>query len=318
MNRRLVLVALTLSGLLWGTSAALTKIALTAVEPGWLTAARFVLAGLPLLWVSRRRLRAATTWPVVVWGALGYGVVVHLWNAGLARTSVTHGALVVAAVPGMVAIVALAAGRGSAGGRAWVGYGLALVGVGFVVAGGGGDASLAGDLCVAVSMTLSSCFTVAQVDLLAGRDPVAVTAVQFAAAAVVTVGFAASTEGLPRAATASVPTAGLLAAAALVVTATLLPFTLFAWAQARTTPEVAGAFLNLEPLVGAASGAAVFGDPFGFSQCVGAAAVLGGIALSALPAPARPVPCPVPSPVPSPVACPVACPVPSPVPCPVA
>jgi O-acetylserine/cysteine efflux transporter len=295
MNRRLALVALTLSGLLWGTSAALTKIALGAVEPGWLTAARFVLAGLPLLWVARNRLRAALTWPIVIWGALGYGVVVELWNLGLVRTSVTHGALLVAAVPGMVAVIALLAGRGSAGARAWLGYALALVGVGLVVAGGGGQASLPGDLCVAASMLLSSGFTVAQSDLLAGRDPLAVTAVQFAAAAVVTVVYAIGTEGLPLAATQVVPTSGLAAVVALVVTATLLPFTLFAWAQARTTPEIAGAFLNLEPLVGTASGAAVFGDPFGLSQCVGAAAVLGGIALSALPARAsHPAPDPAP------------------------
>jgi O-acetylserine/cysteine efflux transporter len=38
---------------------------------------------------------------------------------------------------------------------------------------------------------------------------------------------------------------------------TLLPFTLFAYAQGRVSPEVAGAFLNLEPLVGAVAGVGV-------------------------------------------------------------
>jgi drug/metabolite transporter (DMT)-like permease len=286
MNRRLALIALALAGLLWGTSAPLTKIDLGVLDPGWLTAVRFVLAGVLLVWVARRRLRVdAATWPIVGWGAVGYGIVVALWNAGLARTSVTHGALLVAAVPGLVAVFALVLGLGSAGPRAWLGYALALAGVGFVVA-GGGSASLTGDLLVAASMALSAAFTVAQSRLLAGRDPLAVTAVQFVAAAAVTVPLAAVTEPLPWSGADAVSgsPAGLLAVAALVVIATLLPFTLFAWGQARTTPEVAGAFLNLEPLVGAASGAVAFGDPFGFSQCVGAAAVLGGIALSALPA----------------------------------
>jgi drug/metabolite transporter (DMT)-like permease len=41
--------------------------------------------------------------------------------------------------------------------------------------------------------------------------------------------------------------------------------------------------VNLEPLVGAAAGAVVFGDPVGAPQAVGAAAILAGIALSTLP-----------------------------------
>ena len=45
-------------------------------------------------------------------------------------------------------------------------------------------------------------------------------------------------------------------------------------------PELAGAFLNLEPLVGTAAGALAFGDPFGTGQLLGALAILVGIALS--------------------------------------
>jgi hypothetical protein len=53
-------------------------------------------------------------------------------------------------------------------------------------------------------------------------------------------------------------------------------------------PELAGAFLNLEPLVGTAAGALAFGDPFGAHQLVGGAVILLGIALSTAP-PRRPV-----------------------------
>jgi O-acetylserine/cysteine efflux transporter len=41
--------------------------------------------------------------------------------------------------------------------------------------------------------------------------------------------------------------------------------------------------VNLEPLVGAAAGAVVFGDPAGMAQAGGGAAILVGIALSSLP-----------------------------------
>jgi hypothetical protein len=62
-----------------------------------------------------------------------------------------------------------------------------------------------------------------------------------------------------------------------------VPFTLFAWAQARISPAVAGAFLNLEPLVGVALGVAAFGDPLGVPQIVGGMAILAGIGLNAVP-----------------------------------
>jgi drug/metabolite transporter (DMT)-like permease len=69
----------------------------------------------------------------------------------------------------------------------------------------------------------------------------------------------------------------------LALAGTLAPFTLFAYGQAHVPPGIAGAFVNLEPLVGAAAGAAAFGDPVGLAQAAGAAAILAGIALSSLP-----------------------------------
>src|SRR5205823_310352 len=76
----------------------------------------------------------------------------------------------------------------------------------------------------------------------------------------------------------------VLALVALATLGTLGPFALFAFGQSRTSPAMAGAFLNLEPLVGAAAGALAFGDPFGGGQLAGALAILLGIGLSTKPA----------------------------------
>ena len=75
----------------------------------------------------------------------------------------------------------------------------------------------------------------------------------------------------------------MLAVVALAAGGTLLPFTLFAFGQSRVSAEVAGAFLNLEPLVGAIAGAVAFGDPVGLAQVAGGAAIVAGIGLSSLP-----------------------------------
>ena len=131
----------------------------------------------------------------------------------------------------------------------------------------------------------------AQGRLLSGRDPVAVTAVQFLGAALAALPFSVALEGTP-----ALPTGlgAVLTVAGLAAGGTLLPFTLFAYAQGRVSAEVAGAFLNLEPLVGAMAGVVVFGDPAGPQQLAGGAAILAGIVLSSLPllATGRRVPAP--------------------------
>ena len=285
VNRTRAVAALTAAGLAWGSSVPLSKVALDWLAPGWLTVIRFALAAAVLLAVvPRPKLRAAFSPAVLVSGAVGYGGCILAQNAGLARTSVTDAALLIGASPVVVAVITAAWHRTVARPVAWAGFVLSLVGVVLVAGGGGVGAGAAGvglgDALVLVSVLLSAGMTVAQGGLLENRDPGAVSAVQFVGAAVVALPFAAATEGVP----AAPPGAGpLLAVAALTAVGTLLPFTLFAFGQRRVPPQIAGAFLNLEPLVGALAGIIVFGDPAGLPQLAGGAAILAGIGMGSLP-----------------------------------
>jgi drug/metabolite transporter (DMT)-like permease len=182
---RRALLALAAAGTLWGSTVPATKLALQWLPPGWLTVARFGLAAAILLIACRSRLRAACSPAVLAWGAVGYGGTIFVQNAGVMRTSVTHAALLVGATPVLVAVIAALRFRSVARPAAWAGYAVSLAGVGLVAgAGAGGSATLAGDGLVLVSLVLSAWFTVAQTRLLPGRDPVAVTALQFLAATV--------------------------------------------------------------------------------------------------------------------------------------
>jgi O-acetylserine/cysteine efflux transporter len=280
-NRRRIFAALVSAGLLWGTTVPLSKLALHWLPPGWLTFVRFAVAAAILLPAAAPRgLRATFRPAVLASGALGYGGSVVVQNAGITRTSVTHAALLIGTVPVLVAIIAAVWHRTVARPVAWAGFALSLAGVGLVTGGRGGGASAAGDGLVLASLVLSAAFTVAQTRLLRGRDPIAMTAVQFLGAALAVLPFAALTEGGP--AVPGTPGA-VLATAALAAGGTLLPFALFAYAQSRVPAEVAGAFLNIEPLVGAIAGAAFFGNPAGPEQLTGGLAILTGIALSSLP-----------------------------------
>jgi O-acetylserine/cysteine efflux transporter len=281
-NRRHAVEALITAGLLWGTTVPLSKLALEWLSPGWLTVVRFGLAAGVLLVAARGRgLRRAFTPAILGAGALGYGGSVLLQNAGISRTSVIHAALLIGAVPVLVAIIAAVWHRTVARPVAWLGFAVSLGGVGLVTVGSrGGGATLAGDGLVLASLVLSATVIVAQGRLLTGRDPVAVTAVQFLGAALGALPVAVITGGVPAAPGGTGP---VLAVVALAAGGTLLPFTLFAFGQSRVSAEVAGAFVNIEPLVGAMVGAVAFRDPVGLAQVVGGVAILAGIGLSSLP-----------------------------------
>ncbi len=279
INRRPAFAALTAAGLLWGTTVPMSKLALEWLPPGWLTVVRFGVAAAILLVAIGPRVRAAFSPALLASGAVGYGATVLLQNAGIARTSVSHAALLIGTAPVMVAIIAAVWHRSVARPVAWAGFAVSLAGVIVIAAGGGGHADLAGDGMVLASVLLSAGFTVTQARLLRDRDPVAVTAVQFLGAALIALPFSVLTEGMP----AAPGHAGAVATVvALAIGGTLLPFSLFAYGQSRLAAEVAGAFLNIEPLVGAVAGVMIFGDPAGPAQLGGAAAILGGIALSSV------------------------------------
>ena len=279
-TNRSAILALAAAGALWGLTVPLSKLSLEWLGAGWLTVLRFALAAPLLAVVGRRGLRSALTPGVAAVGGLGFGIVILLQNAGIARTSVSHAALLVGAVPVLVALIAAGLGKGVARPVTWGGYAVALAGVALVAGAGGSGSSLGGDLLVLASVALSAVFVVVQPRLLAGRDPAAVTAVQFAAGAGVALPFAAMLEGVPAAPAVVTPVAAL---GALALAGTLLPFWLFAFGQSRVPAELAGAFLNFEPLVGAAAGWLAFGEAAATGQLAGAAVVIVGIALSTAP-----------------------------------
>jgi drug/metabolite transporter (DMT)-like permease len=279
------ILALALAGSLWGLTVPLSKLGMEWLDAGWLAVARFAIAAPLLGLIARRHLRAAISPGVIAGGAIGYGGVIVLQNVGIQHTSVTHASLIVGAVPVLVAMITAALGRGTASAAAWAGSLVALAGVGLIAGGGGAGSSLTGDLLVLASVSGSAAFIVIQPRLLAGRDAGAVTAVQLGSAGVFSLPIAAlhGTAAAPASATP------VVAVVLLALTGTALAFWLFAWGQGHVSPEVAGAFVNLEPLVGAATGAVVFHDVVGGVQMLGGTAILVGIALGALPRRPSPV-----------------------------
>jgi drug/metabolite transporter (DMT)-like permease len=133
---------------------------------------------------------------------------------------------------------------------------------------------------VFASAVLSALFIYLQPRVLGDRDPAAVTAAQFTGGLLVSIPLALLAEPAPAAAASAGSVAALLG---LATVGTVLPFWLFAHGQSRVSAQQAGAYVNLEPVVGAAVGWLAFGNPATIVQILGAAGVVLGILLSGLP-----------------------------------
>ena len=280
MKNRSAILALVAAGSLWGVTVALSKLSLRWLDPSWLTAARFLAAAPMLAFIGRRGLRQAFTPRILVSGSVGYGAVVLLQNVGIDHTSVSHGAIIVGALPVVVALVAVALGQGSSRPLVWIGYAVALVGIVLVAKGGGGGATDSGDMLVFASVVLSGAFIAVQPGLLRGRNAAAVTAVQFLAAELVSLPVALLGSPLPHAPSTAGPGRGLCRAGAGRHDPSVLAVRL------RPGSGRPGAGRRLREPRAVGRGDRRLGrvlHPVGPWQIVGALTVIAGILLSLLP-----------------------------------
>ncbi len=135
-TNRYAIFALAAAATLWGLNVPLTKLALGWLGPGWVTVVRFAVAAPILAVVGRRGVREALTMRLLASGAIGFGAVILLQNAGIEHTSVSHAAVVVGAIPVLVALIAAGLGQTATRPLTWAGYGVALVGIAFVAGAG--------------------------------------------------------------------------------------------------------------------------------------------------------------------------------------
>jgi O-acetylserine/cysteine efflux transporter len=235
-ERPRALMALVLAGSTWGLTLPLSAVALRGVAPAALVSIRFACAAGVLAVIARRgSLRAALTWRIAWWGVLGYGAVVLAQCEGVERTSLSHAAVLGGIAPVLVVLIAIARGceRPSALGALGL---LGAVGGAGLFTSGGGQASLAGDGLVLLAGVCFSVYIVAQPSLLAGRDAVAVTAVQMGAASIVLAPIALVGEPAPHLSGVKQALAIALIAAGLLLVATSAPETSPAVARDEPMP----------------------------------------------------------------------------------
>ena len=178
-------LALTGTTFAFGLSFVATKYGLRGFEPLLLALLRFTLAG-GILWLvwrvfgAREQATRAELGRLAALGFVSLTVYFSFENSGIARTSASQAAILMAAVPIFVVVLNLFTLREHNSGRQWAGVALSFVGiVGLVLLGGGsGGGSMTGNLLVLVASVAAAAYTLLARHMLVKRSALFVTTFQ--------------------------------------------------------------------------------------------------------------------------------------------
>jgi len=278
--------ALAAAGSIWGTGFLFGKWALSELSVGQLVLYRFLFASLGFAPVTWRALRNAETriarqdYTLIFVAALvGVPVQFLIQFAGLARTTVSHASLMIGGLPVLLAAGSALFAHERVTKARWLALVVSMIGAGLIAFGAssgeaGAQASLSGDLLVAVSLiTAVAWILITQGLMKTGRySPVSASAYVITAGTLMLVVWVVGTEGLPPVHLSARTWACVVASGLLATTVTTY---LWNWGLARVPASQAGVFLNLEPVVGTLLGVMLLHDVLGSYAIVGGLLVIG-------------------------------------------
>jgi drug/metabolite transporter (DMT)-like permease len=280
---RVPLLALVVAAACWGSvvvtvkvaARGLSVVALTAIE---LTAAALVMAAIVAMSaVVRRRLPPRPSAGVLVAALLEPGVTYLLINAGIALTSGAHAAVLIGLESAFVVLLSAILTRTVPRPAVLLGLGSAVVGAVLLTEGGGGQASLAGDVLVLVGILAAAGYVVVASAVAVRMDAVTLTGYQFVVGWLVTVPLLAVLLGREGPGASRPDPPSIAAAVATGVLGSVVAFLLYNWALRSVSTALAGTSLTLIPVFGLAFSVVFLGDPVSLRTLVAALAVVAGL-----------------------------------------
>jgi drug/metabolite transporter (DMT)-like permease len=279
----------------FGLSFVATKVALQGFEPLLVALIRFALAG-GILWLAWRlfggaeRASRAELGRLAVLGLVSLTIYFSLENTGIARTSASEAAILIAAIPIFVVVLNLFTLREHVSARQWSGIILSFAGIiGLVQFAAGSDGgSLIGNLLVLGASLAAAVYTLMARHLLVKRSALYVTTYQHLFGALFILPVAAIEFVVAGARQPTWPAAGGLLY--LTILCSVVGYLLLNYAFRFVEASKVSVFINLTPVVGVAGAFALLGERFTLGQAVAAAVVVLGVWLtnSARSAPAAP------------------------------
>jgi drug/metabolite transporter (DMT)-like permease len=285
---------LLLMALIWGSNYAIVKSAFQDMPPQPFNALRLVVASIVFvvaIWIARiyRKPSVFYTPDRVTrrdWASLvGLAVVGHFlyqfsFIGGLARTSVANSALILAMTPVVIAAISVLRGHERVGLWHWVGAGMSVAGIYFVVGRGTGvhAGSLTGDLLMIGGVFCWAIYTLGAARLMERHSPLGVTGVSMAIGTVLYVPVV-----MPQMRDVHWSAVGVWTWVSLVysaIFAIVIAYMIWYTAVQKIGGTRTSVYSNLVPIVALAVAVLWRGEPLGASKLAGATLVLAGVAIT--------------------------------------
>jgi drug/metabolite transporter (DMT)-like permease len=288
-QRRLAETGVLVTVLIWSANFVVVKAAIGQLGPLTFTSARYVVAAITLLLVLRMR-QGSFAFPrghgrqLFLMGALGFGAYQILWTLGLTQITAGDSALLIAASPVFVALLAGAVGMDVLSPPKVAGALISFAGVAVVVAAGHElslGASLLGDALTLGAAALWAVYTTAGARIMRVVDPLQATAWTVVSGAIVLapIGVWEAVSAPPAAVTVPAIVAIVYSGALAAGIANVFVFN----AIRLVGPTRVTATQFLVPAGAVILGTLFLDEPIGWAQVVGGAIIVLGVWLTRRP-----------------------------------
>jgi drug/metabolite transporter (DMT)-like permease len=275
-------LALVATVLIWGVNFSVVKATLSHLPPLAFNTIRLVGASLCLLALARLApgppIASGDGRRFLLLGLIGHTAYQLLFIHGIHSTTASNSAILLGLTPVFVALFSFLLAKDSAGGGAWLGIVVSVLGVYLVLS----DSLRLGGSLVGDGLTLSatlcwSLHTVLSRPLVARYGPLRASAYTLSLGTIFFLPF-----GLPslvRLAPASVPATAWLGALYSLFFALVAAYVMWYYAVERIGPTQTAIYSNLTPVAALAVAYLALGEPVGRHQLLGAVVIFLGIYL---------------------------------------
>jgi drug/metabolite transporter (DMT)-like permease len=272
--KRVAFLLLGLAGLCWGIGFPMAKLALRETEAAHMVLLRFAVAAVAALpFVIRRAdTRTLLRSPAVLLAGLLYGVAFLIQFEGLARTNVTLAALLVGAMPALVALSAPFMGE-TVSRVSWAGVAAATLGAALIAGKPDGAGTPLGVALALGSLLVFLAWLLVLRKTPKSPTPMALPAATVIVAAVAILPIVLVLHGPPKLDLSPVAWAGIVGQGVL---STLVATAAWQIGSSRVSSASAGVFINVEPVVGSILGVVLFGDRLTLALSIGGLLIIAG------------------------------------------
>jgi drug/metabolite transporter (DMT)-like permease len=266
---------------LWASAVVTTKLAARGLPTLTITlievaTALVVLGGLLLM---RRSQIPRANRALLLAGLLEPGLSYPLINAGLARTSGSHAALVIGFESVLVVVLDAAIERTRPTVRVIAALAVTTTGVALLTGTANGSSTIGGDLLVLAGVAAAALYVVVAQGQADRVDPVSLTFYQFLFGGLAILPFAAWSPSSTEQAVGDASAGHIAAAVATGVLGSAGAFLLYNWALRQVSTAMAAISVTLIPVFGIAFSALSLREAVTFKTLAAAAVVLVGLAL---------------------------------------